>query len=640
MRRDVFIDHESYWDDEVSIRNMCMQTYMSRSYSYLVSVVSGPFKWAGSPKELRGQDRAAMFARSLILDPNNDRWAVNSNFDQAWTEHESVLPESRGLEWQCVSDYAVSHQRPRDLERMYQALTGKTVNKGMRASMKGIHPEMEFNFMAAGRKEYNLHDGEVAQENKCCLDRLGPMSETERKIAAHTRLLGRRGIPCDEAFIEKCRQALHWIKFEAQKQVPWAKLETVMSVQAFNTWSCQQGIAPPSNLRKADADFTSWMAANPKLAPVLKARQRWELANRKLSHIDKFMARVVDGIYYPDLLYCGAPHTRRWSAKGSSDGREDASDTHSAFNIQNMDRSPLFGDILPDFFSPNPPFFPRGHPKAGQPMPGIFFRNFLVPPPGKVFGILDFSQIEPRCLNWLAGNEKFLELIRQGYALYEAFARSVGMWNEPGALKDGPVEYYTLIKNIVIGAGYGMSGKKFARYAKIPEERAIEEIIKFRKAAPMIPKFWYSTHDTIEQSYSMGEPLEIVMPNGEVMRRFGIERYEREDPLTGQRRYAYRANKVLGAQETIGDIYGAKVVENITQRMARDLLGEAVVRLEYDYNLPVLFHAHDEVIVLLDAANAETELAAAKEAMTTVPAWATGLPIQCSGTIETCYTKK
>jgi DNA polymerase family A len=636
MIRDVFIDHESYWDEDISIRNMCMKAYMSRSYSYLVSVVSGPYKWAGTPTELRRND----FARNLILDPKNNRWAVNSNFDQSWTEHESVLPESRGLEWQCVSDYSVSLQRPRDLERMYQALTGKLVSKGMRSSMKGIHPDMEFSFMAAGRKEYNLHDGVVAQENKYALDRLGGMSESERKIAAQTRLICRRGIPCDEAFIEKCRQALHWIKFEAQKQIPWAKLEPVLAPQSFHKWSCQQGVAPPSNLRKADADFTSWMEANPKLAPVLKARQRWELANRKLSHIEKFMARVVDGIYYPDLLYCGAPHTRRFSAKGSSDGKEDASDTHSAFNIQNMDKMPLFGDLLPDFFSPNPPLYPKNHTKAGQKMPGIFFRNFLVPPPGKVFGILDFSQIEPRCLNWLAGNDKFLDLIVQGYALYEAFARSVGMWNEPGKLSEGDIKYYTLIKNIVIGAGYGMSGKKFATYAKIPEEKAIEEITKFRKAAPMIPKFWYSVHDSIEQAYSCGEPLEIVMPNGETMRRFGIERYEREDVVTGKRRYAYRAAKVLGAQETIGDIYGAKVVENITQRMARDLLGEAVVRLEYDCNIPVLFHAHDEVIVLLDADNAAEELATAKKTMTMVPPWATGLPIQCSGTIESSYTKR
>jgi len=635
MNRDVFIDFESFYDDAISVRELCMKAYMSKSYAYLVSVISGPYRWAGTPAELRRNE----FARNLILDPKNKRYAVNSNFDQSWCEHESVLPEARGLDWHCVSDYAVYHQRPRDLERMHKALTGKEVNKGMRTSMKGVHPDMEFAFMAQGRKDYNINDGVVAQENLNCLKRLGPMSPMEERIAAHTRMICRRGIPCDEAFIEKCRQALNWIKFNAQKEIPWAKLDKVMSVQAFNTWSCQQGIAPPANLRKADADFTSWMAANPTLAPVLKARQRWELANRKLSHIDAFLARVVDGIYYPDLLYCGAPHTRRWSAKGSSDGREDGGETHSAFNIQNMDRLPLFGDLLPDFFSPNPPLYPGNHPKAGQPMPGIFFRNFLVPPPGKVFGILDFSQIEPRCLNWLAGNEKFLQLIRDGYALYEAFARSVGMWNEPGKLKDGPVEYYTLIKNIVIGAGYGMSGKKFAKYAKLPEDKAIEEIQKFRRAAPMIPDFWYSTHRVIEAAYTEGTPFEVQMPNGETMYRFGVDRYEREDPITGERRYAYRAAKVLGAPETIGDIYGAKVVENITQRMARDLLGEKVVTLE-DAGIPVLFHAHDEVITLLDADNAAEGLATAKRIMTATPDWAAGLPIGCSGEIEISYTKK
>lgn len=627
IQRDVFVDYESYYDDRVSVREMCLKAYVKRSYAYLVSVVSGPYKWAGSIAELQQNS----FAKGLILNPRNRRWAVNSNFDQAWTEDDRVLPEARGLDWNCVSDFAVSHQRPRDLGRMHKALTGKTASKAMRASMNGVHPDAMFGLMMEGLKDYNIADGVIAQENVLGLRRLGEMSNAEARIAAHTRMICRRGIAVDEPFIEKCRQALTWIKFNAQKEIPWAKTNTVLDVQAFNTWSCQQGVAPPNNLRKTDDDFSAWIEANPKLAPVMKSRQRWELANRKLSHIDNFMARVVDGIYYPDLLYCGAPHTRRFSAKGSSDGREDGSDTHSGFNIQNMDRSPLFGDLLPDFFSPLPP--------KGKKVPGIFFRNFLVPRPGKCFLILDFSQIEPRCLNWLAGNDKFLDLIRQGYALYEAFARSVGMWDKPGKLaEDAPVEYYTLIKNIVIGAGYGMSGKKFATYAKIPEEKAIEEIQRFRKAAPMIPKFWYSTHDAIESAYREGIPLEIVMPNGETMWQFGIERYEKLDQLTGKTRYAYRGAKVLGADETIKDIYGAKMVENITQRMARDLMCEAIIRIE-DAGMPVVFHAHDEIIVEVDIDNRADALATAKRLMTEVPPWAAGLPIGCGGGDWDRYTK-
>jgi DNA polymerase len=421
-----------------------------------------------------------------------------------------------------------------------------------------------------------------------------------------------------------------------------------MAVQAFNTYCCSHGIAPPANLRKGDEDFTDWMAANPKLAPVLKARQRYELANRKLKHINKFLSRCYEGIYYPDLLYCGAPHTRRWSAKGSSDGSQTDEDaTHSGFNIQNMDREPIFGDLLPDFISPLPPT------KGSKPMPGIFVRNFLVPRPGKKFIVLDFSQIEPRCLAWLVGAEDFLDMVRKGYSVYEAHARARLGW-AGGDLKTENADLYRMAKAQVLGLGYGCGVVKFPAVAwsmarlRINHEESEKAVYGYRNDNPLIAGrgynggpvgIWARLQQLCIASSQSTEPLEIQLPNGETMRYFNVQQYTRYDEQ-GNGKFCYKADKVLGDPDPRGakDIYGGRLTENVTQRMARDLLAEAVLRIERA-GMPVCFHAHDELIAEVDASNAAEALVEAKRLMEIVPDWAYGLPIGVSGGIYDRYCK-
>ena len=76
-----------------------------------------------------------------------------------------------------------------------------------------------------------------------------------------------------------------------------------------------------------------------------------------------------------------------------------------------------------------------------------------------------------------------------------------------------------------------------------------------------------------------------------------------------------------GRQET----YGAKLVENITQAVARDCLAEAIRRLE-SRNIPVVFHVHDEVICEVPKEGPGPEEVA--EIMGAPIEWAPGLPLK------------
>lgn len=628
-RRDVMIDSEWFWSADISIQHMCMKKYMGLSYSYLWSVVTDGFRWCGTPQELAENYEV----QAVVLDRNTNQWAVNSNFDfEGWMK---TFPDLKTPPWQCVSDYSVYHQRPRALANMHRALTGKEHSKVMRGTMKNRHFGEFLKFEQENVADMNLADSIVALEDLGELRKLGPMRQSEREVAAHTRMICRRGMNVDPDYIEKCRQALEWVRHNSKKELPWKDVDTPLSVQAFNKWSCQQNVAPPSNLRKDGADFTDWMEANPRLAPVLRSRQRYELSNRKLSHIENFLSRCHEGIYYPDLLYCGAPHTRRWSAKGSSDGTQTEDSTHSGFNVQNMDREPLFGDLLTDFISPLPP-------KPGQ--PGIFFRNFLVPRPGKKFVIWDFSQIEPRCLAWLVGDEAFLDLVRKGYSVYEAHARTSLHWTG-GDLKTEDNKLYRLAKASRLGLGYGCGKVKFPSVAwsmarlKLTEEESERAVNSFRQTEWRTTGFWRKMQKLCVQAALSKEPLEIVMPNGETFRYFNVEQYEWHGD-GGQVQFNYRGDKCLGdtRRDNTKDIYGGRLTENATQRFARDILAEKILQIERA-GMPVCFHAHDELIAEVDEADAHDAYIEGTRIMEIVPDWCPGLPIGASGGVYDRYTK-
>ena len=76
------------------------------------------------------------------------------------------------------------------------------------------------------------------------------------------------------------------------------------------------------------------------------------------------------------------------------------------------------------------------------------------------------------------------------------------------------------------------------------------------------------------------------------------------------------------------ETYGPKLVENIVQAASRDILAEAMLRLEKE-GFDIVCHVHDEVV--LEVPDGKSSVEEVNEIMAVNPVWTEGLPLKAAG---------
>lgn len=276
-------------------------------------------------------------------------------------------------------------------------------------------------------------------------------------------------------------------------------------------------------------------------------------------------------------------------------------------------------------------------------------RAAIKTPRGHVMTPTDSNQIEARCIGWLAGHETLLQAFRDhdsgvGEGVYEKQAAMI--YNkEPGDV--AKLERF-IGKVCTLGLGFGMGPEKFQATLAVGQmgppvhidlQEAIRIVYLYREVNKPIVEFWRQCESILAQmmmkqsgSYKCieWEDTTIWLPNGLGLHYHGLSALF--DPANDR---FYDFTYLSRKKPT--KIYGGLLAENITQAIARVIVGEQLLKVNKQYR--VVGMSHDEIIPIAPKAKGEECLQYSVQTMSQSPIWAPDLPLSAEGDIRTRYGK-
>lgn len=410
---------------------------------------------------------------------------------------------------------------------------------------------------------------------------------------------------------------------------------------------------------------------------VLKMRQ-----NSSKSSIAKYSTMLKamgeDDRFRYSLQFHGAQRTARWAGR--------------RLQTQNLPRTPKAYEDLINLVQANKMIL-RGDLEGldllnGEPMDSLVgcIRSAFVPGPGKKFVVCDLSSIESVVIGWLTNCAWFLNTLHAGRDLYRAFAAE---WLHIHYDETKP--HRGKAKPATLGAGYRLGGgdllpdgKKTGLWAYgenmgvfMSKDEAHSSVAAFRDLCPEIVHTWYALEKAVMKCLSTKADQEvrwelddgraftlpltiehrkpffaIKLPSGRRLYYYDPKIVSRE--MEGRDgKYTKRQISYMGKpQNKKGWVrlytHGGKLIENIVQAIARDILAIGMRRVEKHGHDPkhtlwpveTVMHIHDELVNETDIeADDEVVLGFVMKCMTSPISWAPGLPLGAAGFVGDFYRK-
>ncbi|VWC95516.1 DNA polymerase I [Burkholderia lata] len=507
--------------------------------------------------------------------------------------------------------------------------------------------------------------------------RLMELSDYEQRVWQLDYRINERGVLVDIASIDK---AIALVAAEQKRlnaemlRVTGGVVGACTEVQLLVKWIRTQGVAI-KGLAKADV----LDALSGDLPPAVEAalRLRKEAAKSSTAKLTAMKDRAsADGRVRGTKQYHGA-NTGRWAGRGMQTDnyprpRRGIKPKHIEDIIVHLhDRDYvdlMYGPVL-DALSDS-------------------LRGMIVAPADHDVLAADFSNIEGRVLAWLAGEEWKLQAFRDydagvGPDIYKlTYSTS---FNVPIESVDDNDRQIGKVEELAFGFGGGVgAGQNMARVYGVnaPDETVDAWKRAWRAKHPMIADTWQNgvrvsgywgdleeaaikATLTGGRAWTAGATGRQVMfkragsflwcrlPSGRVLCYPYPEIRQVETPwgaskealtyMTELDSTARKKAKVLDDPNAKGNwcrisTYGGSLAENVTQAVARDLLADALLRLE-DAGFPVVMHIHDEAVVEIATQCDDATLACVEKLMVETPAWAKGLPVTAEGWRARRYRK-
>lgn len=472
-------------------------------------------------------------------------------------------------------------------------------------------------------KSYNIRDVETEMEIMDRVSRFPVPADVWKQYALDQRI-NDLGIEVDMTLV---KQAIACDEETRSKYLKRAQditgLENPNSPIQLKEWLQEQGLEVESLAKAEVANLMKEAAGLP--LEVLELRQL--LAK---SSVKKYAAMenccCSEGRVHGLLQFYGANRTGRWAGRlvqVQNLPQNHISDLKVARDLVRtgcFEATELLYDSVPDILSQ-------------------LIRTAFVPKSGCKFMVADFSAIEARVIAWLAGETWRQEVFKENGDIYCASASQMfGVPVEKHGV-NGELRQRGKVAELALGYGGGEGAMKAmgAIELGIPEDEIKTIVDAWRQSNPNIVKLWWDVHkcvvkairDRQPQTYKClqfvyeSEILFIGLPSGRRLAYVKPKIYRNDFDRDEVSYMGVDATKKWGSISS----YGPKFVENIIQAISRDILAEAMSRLDA-VGYKIVMHVHDEAVL---EAPIEASLDEACQIMSVTPDWTPGLILNAAG---------
>ena len=486
-------------------------------------------------------------------------------------------------------------------------------------------------------KNYCIQDVETERDIRRRLEKF-PLMPQEWDYYHMDQRINDRGILIDRELVQQaiiCNMSLS--EEMTKRAYALTGLENPNSVSQLKGWLEERGIEVDSLGKKNVASLITDLdkhSADGEALDMMKLRlQMAKSSVKKYQAAERYICE--DGRAHGLFQFSGANRTQRWAGRGIQLQNLPQNHIATLDEARELVKMGCF-DMIETLYGNTPDILSQ------------LIRTMLIPKDGCEFIVADFSAIEARVLAWLAGEQWRLDAFQRGEDIYCASASQ--MFGVPVVKHgiNGELRQKGKVAELACGYGGG-SGALISMGALdmgLKEDELPDIISSWRDANPEIVKFWYAVEkaaiETVKDhtDRSVGRigfqfsanTLWIVLPSG---RRLAYIKPKLQPNRFGRMALTFEG---IGANNkwVRGETYSGKLTENITQATARDLLAEAMRRMELA-GLGIVGHVHDEVI--LEVPKGQYTVDDVCSIMNQNPKWADGLPLSSAGYEGNYYFK-
>jgi DNA polymerase len=482
-------------------------------------------------------------------------------------------------------------------------------------------------------KRYCMRDVEVERAIRMKLKRF-PIPDAEQRFYQLDQTINDRGILVDEAFINQAIQGDQLFRstaFETAKRI--SGLDNPNSVSQMKAWLEGQGI----EVEQLSKNVVMELAKHAEADVEQLLRIRLQLAKTSIKKYEAMKrVRCPDGRVHGLLQFYGANRTGRWAGR--------------LVQIQNLPQNHLSDLTLA-----------RTLVKKGQletvdllyeSVPHVLselIRTAFIPAPGHQFLVVDFSAIEARIIAWLARETWRMDVFQSHGKIYEASASRMFHVPMEAITKGSPLRQKGKIAELALGYGGGVGALRAMGACEMGlSEDELQPLVQaWRAANPRITELWWTIdHAAVqavkEKTTTQVGPIVLQFIHGILWVRLPSGRMlsyikpRMETNAYGRDGLTYEGIGEGKRWDRIST-YGPKLVENIVQGIARDVLAESMLKLD-EAGYRIVMHVHDEVVI--ESPVDQDRLDEICRLMQISPSWANDLLLRADGFSCDYYRKE